>query len=675
MRSPQLRDATSPTGCALTATTALARLPALAPCLPEFSDIVPWPRRRGCRADAVVGWGQRPTTARARQWALRHQLPFIALEEGFVRSWGPAAEGYASHSLVVDHSGIYYDASAPSDLESLIEHGRISPEDELRASGLIARLRHSRLSKVNHAPDIPLPVSPRPRVLVVDQTRDDASIVGGLADRQRFHQMLDHALTRHPDADILVKVHPEVIAGRRQGHLEHAGRHPRCQLLADDINPWALFDAVQAVHVVTSQLGFEALLAGLPVTCHGLPFYAGWGLTTDHLRCPRRHRRASLPRLFAAAYLHYSRYANPYTGAPSTLEDTLDLLEDQQRQIDAGRGHWRCHGLSRWKQRFVGDFLGPKACVSHHLQGRFEPSPMATSTERQLLWGRQVPAATGVSRMEDGFLRSVGLGIDLVRPLSLVIDRCGIHYDPGRPSELERLIAHGRFSPRELARAAQLIQQLRQLKLSKYNPHHEPSRLPELPGDRPLLLVVGQVESDASVRLGAGRIRTNAQLLREVRRTRPDAFIVYRPHPDVVAGVRQGAQVSSDDWDRLVADVDITTLIDRVDEVHTMTSLTGFEALIRERRVVTYGMPFYAGWGLTQDHAPAPDRRGRKISLEQLVVAALIRYPRYVDPRSRQLINVETAVQLLASARQNQQELTLFQRLYRLTRRYLHGPY
>lgn len=426
---------------------------------------------------------------------------------------------------------------------------------------------------------------------------------------------------------------------------------------------------------MTSQLGFEALLAGLPVTCHGLPFYAGWGLTTDHLRCPRRHRRASLPRLFAAAYLHYSRYANPYTGAPSTLEDTLDLLEDQKRQIETGRGHWRCHGLSRWKQRFVGDFLGPKACVSHHSHERIKPSPLATSTERQLLWGRQTPAATGVSRMEDGFLRSVGLGIDLVRPLSLVIDRCGIHYDPGRPSELERLIAHGQFNHRELARASRLIQQLRQLKLSKYNPHHEPSRLPELPGDRPLLLVVGQVESDASVRLGAGRIRTNAQLLREVRRTRPDAFIVYRPHPDVMAGVRQGAQVPSDDWDRLVADVDITTLIDWVDEVHTMTSLTGFEALIRERRVVTYGMPFYAGWGLTQDHAPAPDRRGRKISLEQLVVAALIRYPRYVDPCSRQLINVETAVQLLASARQNPPELTLFQRLYRLTRRYLHGPY
>lgn len=57
------------------------------------------------------------------------------------------------------------------------------------------------------------------------------------------------------------------------------------------------------------------------------------------------------------------------------------------------------------------------------------------------------------------------------------------------------------------------------------------------------------------------------------------------------------------------------------------------------------------------------------------MVAALIRYPRYVDPCSRQLINVETAVQLLASARQNPPELTLFQRLYRLTRRYLHGPY
>ena len=40
-------------------------------------------------------------------------------------------------------------------------------------------------------------------------------------------------------------------------------------------------------------------------------------------------------------------------------------------------------------------------------------------------------------------------------------------------------------------------------------------------------------------------------------------------------------------------------LLGIVDEVHTLTSLTGFEALLRGIEVHAYGGPFYAGWGLT----------------------------------------------------------------------------
>ncbi|WP_442488186.1 capsular polysaccharide biosynthesis protein [Halomonas litopenaei] len=681
---------------ALAATDALARLPILAPCLPEFSRIRPWRQRHRCRPDAVLGWGNRGTTRRARHLATAKALPFIALEDGFVRSWGPADEGFASLSLVVDHSGIHYDASRPSDLETLIVHADIDAVEEARANALMARLRLARLSKYNHAPDIRLTEPPRPRVLVVDQTRGDASIAGGLASEATFVHMLEHALASHPEADILIKVHPEVIAGRRQGHLLGAANRPRCRLITDDINPWALFDAVEAVHVVTSQLGFEALLAGLPVTCHGLPFYAGWGLTQDRQRCARRQRRASLARVFAAAYLRYTRYANPYTGEPATLDGTLDLLEDQRRQIQRGAGQWRCYGLSRWKRGFVADFLGPLSRVEHlPLTSLASPetSPATSSKTspdtapgsepdaspqpmNHLVWGSHAPRIDEVHRMEDGFLRSVGLGIDLTRPLSLVIDGAGIHYDPARPSDLERLIENGEFSPRERLRARRLISRLARLGLSKYNDGHDASPkpgLPPLPADRPRLLVIGQVESDASVRHGAGEIHTNRALLAEVRRRHPNAYLLYRPHPDVVAGVRQGEQVPAEAYDVRVAGGSITALIDQVDEVHTLTSLAGFEALIRNRSVVTYGLPFYAGWGLTRDEAATPPRRCRRATLEELVAAALIHYPGYVDPVTRQPINVETAITLLERQRRQGPRLRLWQRLYRLVRRYLYG--
>ncbi|WP_340638352.1 hypothetical protein [Salinicola tamaricis] len=192
---------------------------------------------------------------------------------------------------------------------------------------------------------------------MVDQTRDDASITHGMADADAFTRMLEQALADHPEAEILIKTHPDVIAGRKRGYLTAAATQPRCRLMGEDINPWALMDAVKAVYVVTSQLGFEALMAGKPVHCFGVPFYAGWGLTRDAQACPRRQRQRSLEELFAAAYLRYCRYANPYTATPSTLEETLDLLADQKRQRDRLAGRWLALGFSNWKRGFVRDFL------------------------------------------------------------------------------------------------------------------------------------------------------------------------------------------------------------------------------------------------------------------------------------------------------------------------------
>ncbi|ERL52359.1 capsular polysaccharide biosynthesis protein [Halomonas huangheensis] len=706
----------------MVSTRALARHPTLSAGLPEFERLLPWSRRYFQPHDAILGWGCRPTTQRSRHWAERTGRPYIALEDGFVRAWGTAAQGYASHSLVVDRQGVYYDATRPSDLESLIAEEDFLPDEEAHATLLMSRLRELRLSKYNHAPDNAFPLASRPRVLVVDQTRDDASIRYGMANADSFQNMLQTALDEHPEAEILVKLHPEVIAGTKAGHLAQAAEHPRCRIIADDINPWALLDGVEAVHVVTSQLGFEALLAGLPVTCHGMPFYAGWGLTQDRLHCPRRSRRATLNWLFTAAYLRYTRYVNPYTGERSDLAATLELIHDQRCQIQRGRGDWQTLGFSRWKRGFIADFLGPQAQARHldkpnsietcETQAASEPQSDSNSgidknsetdgnseTEatslRSLVWASQrtdQPLPEPLWRMEDGFLRSVGLGIDLERPLSLVLDRRGIYYDPSTPSDLEHILQHSEFSDTLRKRARNLTQQIVDHGISKYNPScqqgfdkqgsHKPASqqnaaqhrvagaadaLPEIPDDRPCLLVVGQVESDASIQRGSPAMTTNAELAARVRRDHPHAFILYKPHPDVLSGVRGGGKVPSSLYDGLVTG-DISALIELADEVHTMTSLAGFEALLRGTRVVTYGVPFYAGWGLTRDHGPVPARRNRSLRLDELVAGTLLLYPHYVDPQTRQPINAETAVMLLRQHRRSDKSLKLWQRLYRICR-------
>lgn len=123
---------------------------------------------------AVLGWGHKPTADKARRYAARHGLPYIALEDGFLRSLGLGCEGADPLSLVVDGTGIYYDATCPSDLENLLEStGWETPELLESAARALEDIKRHCLSKYNHAPLAHpgiLGDGSKPRVLVIDQT-------------------------------------------------------------------------------------------------------------------------------------------------------------------------------------------------------------------------------------------------------------------------------------------------------------------------------------------------------------------------------------------------------------------------------------------------------------------------------------------------------------------------
>ncbi|MGY3727783.1 capsular polysaccharide export protein, LipB/KpsS family [Cobetia sp. MM1IDA2H-1] len=618
---------------------------------------------------AVVGWGHKVTAAHARAYANKHMLPYIALEDGFVRSLTLASAGYPAMSMVVDHQGIYYDAHQPSDLEQLIHEapGRQNETLLMRARNGMQLLRHQRLSKYNHAPERQLPAKKKMRrVLVVDQTSGDASIEGGMATQATFLDML-REVCAEPETEVWVKTHPDVIAGKKQGYLVEEARRQGCTLLSDDINPWSLFDQVDAVHVVTSQLGFEALLAGLPVTCHGLPFYAGWGLTEDRQACERRGESRRLEQVFAAAYLEYSRYANPYTGERASLEEVLQLLADQKRQSEYMAGHWIAPGYSRWKRGFLPAFLGPWARCdftrreSQALETLTNATSAQSSPSRVLSWASRTTPGFVKSvknlggdlwHIEDGFLRSIGLGVDLARPLSLIVDDKAMHFDAQRASTLENWLEYHEFDDAELARARRLRERIVALGLSKYNAEHDTLLdLRALAGEREIVLVVGQVESDASIRHACPGIKTHLELLEAARELHPDAYMIYKPHPDVVSGGRRGEMSGENTPEDLVlTSGDICQLFEQVDHVHTLCSLAGFEALLRGVEVTTHGLPFYAGWGLTHDRVSC-ERRTRRLSLDALVAGALIEYPLYVDPVYGHHCNAETVVTILEQQR------------------------
>ena len=262
-------------------------------------------------------------------------------------------------------------------------------------------------------------------------------------------------------------------------------------------------------------------------------------------------------------------------------------------------------------------------------------------------------------RIEDGFIRSIGLGAGFTGAASLAVDKCGIYFDPGRPSDLEKLLQTTVVSDKERSDGDRIRRRIIELGLTKYNLHR--GRMTEVrAGTRKIILVPGQVADDASVLNSmshtidaASDISVNLQLLRLARARNPDAFLIYKPHPDVRYGLRRGS-VSLDATrelvDLVVDDVDIADLIEMCDGVETISSLAGFEALLRDKSVTVHGLPFYAGWGLTTDFAHAP-RRSTRRTIDELCYIAFVHYTRHVHPATGKPCTVHELFNALATLR------------------------
>lgn len=586
-------------------------------------------------------------------------------------------DGWQPFSLVVDDIGIYYDTSCPSRLENLILSAeQMLPETLENAEKAIDWIVAHKLSKYNHAPDFERSgfargtLPEKETVLVIDQTYGDMAVQYGGADTQTFTDMFQAALAENPNAEIWVKTHPDVLSGKKQGYLtalpDVSGS---VRLLAEDVNPLSLLEKVDKVYCVTSQMGFEALLLGKPVSVFGLPWYAGWGVSDDRhpqiadLKKQNRRQPRSLTQLFAAAYLQYSRYINPNTGESGTIFDVLAHLTLMRRLNNTLRGDIYCIGMSLWKRAVVKSFFRLPSCRLHFAAApEYLPLDRLPENSRIVLWGQGKPEWQETAgqhqipllRMEDGFVRSVGLGSNLVPALSLVVDDLGIYFNPRQPSRLETILQQHPFTESDRTLARQLRDTLINHRISKYNVGTADLHLPDT--GQTIILVPGQVEDDASIRLGAPEIKTNADLLAAVRQARPDAYIIYKPHPDVLSGNRIGAidgETVSRLADHIETQADIAACLNAADEVHTMTSLSGFEALLRGKKVCCYGLPFYAGWGLTEDKLHI-SRRTRRLSLEELISGTLVYYPQYANPENGNHINVQTALAILRKQRERQ---------------------
>ena len=391
-------------------------------------------------------------------------------------------------------------------------------------------------------------------------------------------------------------------------------------------DPWHLVrGATRVIADADDELALIAAIAGTPLTCIGEGAFAALSSESE------------LDRIFRSRVVSGVSYRNPFTNEPASVEAAVRLCGFWRQLIDSNREIVGAVGFAFWK----------RPTVTPLLWGGLDVNFISKQIETDVLgkiavWKARTPASVlseleqldgKLIDVEDGFIRSAGLGADCVPPLSIVVDRLGAHFDPSRESELERLIQDARFSDDMIERARHLRELIVASGVSKYGSGSAP--LPDRISGRRYVLVPGQVEDDRAVLCGRAGVEGNLDLMRRVRRDMPDAFILYKPHPDVEAGHRVGGvadELSLEFADEIVRDQPISALISFVDEVHVNTSLAGFEALLRRKPVTTHGVPFYAGWGLTRDLGPVPMRRTATRDIDELVAAVLLQYPRYLDP-------------------------------------------
>ena len=287
------------------------------------------------------GWGRKPSGLKAIELAKRHHTSFVLLEDGFIRSIGLGVDGSPSFSLIEDDVGIYYDATAPNKLENILNTYDFTSDTKLMADAerAIELIRKHHISKYNNATLVDnafckkYGLGEQKSVLVIAQTAGDASLEYGMLDTYSTDEMIHAAIAENPDAQVYLKVHPDVLSGKKKSDIDIAKAQKHCLVIEENVNPVSLLKYFDKVYTKTSGMGFEALLCGCECVCFGMPFYAGWGITDDRSSCPRRKAKRTVKEVFAAVYILYSRYYNPYKKRPSDIFDVINEIRIQRNKL------------------------------------------------------------------------------------------------------------------------------------------------------------------------------------------------------------------------------------------------------------------------------------------------------------------------------------------------------
>jgi len=282
--------------------------------------------------DAVfLGWGYKKSGLEAMQ-----TKKCLLLEDGFIRSVGLGVEGYPAFSIVEDDSGMHYDAFKETRIERLLNSYDFDNEILNLADEAIELLKKYKISKYNLSPML-LPQKVKDtkgeKILIIAQTAGDNSLKYGRAYEFEPKDIILSALEENPNSTVFVKVHPDVLTGKRESSIDIDLATKYCEVITENTNPLMLIEEFDKVYTQTSQMGFEALLFDKHVVTFGMPFYSGWGITDDRLINERRKRKLTFKEVFAAAYILYSKYYNPYKKRECDIIETIEEINYQKNLL------------------------------------------------------------------------------------------------------------------------------------------------------------------------------------------------------------------------------------------------------------------------------------------------------------------------------------------------------
>lgn len=226
------------------------------------------------------------------------------------------------------------------------------------------------------------------------------------------------------------------------------------------------------------------------------------------------------------------------------------------------------------------------------------------------------------------------------------------HYDIRGHGTLEKMLTDD-FRPlsnSQINRTRSVIDYIKTHKLSKYNNQWNNLSRPisnKLKTKERKIIIVDQALNDQSVVLSKADKRVFELMLRCALKITPHVFI--KIHPEQLVGRRKGYYNVVDDNEYQVyitkekfptltligESVNPIELLEQFDEVWTVSSQLGFEALMLGKKVVCFGAPFYSGYGLTHDmvnHKVFEFRKEYKRTIEDIFYTTYIRYSHYFNP-------------------------------------------